>query len=114
MTPSAASRSLIRLASRWEAIITARRSSASTLSRSAEWARGTTSAWPRVAGAMSRKATVRSSSSTILEGSSPARILQKMQSGSLIGTDYCDRGRSRARALANASACARVLTSPAY
>src|SRR6478672_3206604 len=32
---------------------------------------------------MSRKAIVRSSSSTFLEGSSPATILQKMQSGSV-------------------------------
>src|SRR5204862_1982929 len=44
-----------------------------------------TSACPRVAGAMSMKAIVRSSSSTIVAGSSPARILQKMQSGSDIG-----------------------------
>ena len=41
-----------------------------------------TSAWPRVAGLMSMNAMVRSSSSTIVAGSSPATILQKMQSGS--------------------------------
>ena len=39
--------------------------------------------WPRVAGLMSMNATVRSSSATICAGSSPATILQKMQSGSL-------------------------------
>ena len=46
-----------------------------------------TSACPRVAGAMSMKEIVRSSSSTIVAGSSPARILQKMQLGSLIGAE---------------------------
>ena len=39
-----------------------------------------TSAWPRLAGWMSMKAIVRSSESTIVAGSSPATILQKMQS----------------------------------
>ena len=51
--------------------------------RSVECARGTTSAWPWVAGLMSMKATVRSSESTISPGSSPATILQKMQSSSI-------------------------------
>src|SRR4051794_13460757 len=41
-----------------------------------------TSACPRVAGLMSMKATVRSSSSTRVEGISPATILQNRQSGS--------------------------------
>ena len=45
--------------------------------------RGITSAWPRVAGLMSMKEIVRSSSSTFVAGSSPATILQKMQSGSV-------------------------------
>src|ERR1700724_2499450 len=87
-TPSAPRRSFIRAASRCEATITACRSSAEALSRSATCSRGTTNACPRVAGAMSRKATVCSSSSTTLDGSSPARILQKMQSGSRIGTAH--------------------------
>jgi hypothetical protein len=43
---------------------------------------GTTRACPRVAGLMSMNATVRSSSSTIVEGSSPATILQNRQSAS--------------------------------
>ena len=55
------------------------------LKRSGACRRGTTSACPRVAGLMSMKAIVRSSSSTIVAGSSPATILQKMQSWSLIG-----------------------------
>ena len=45
-----------------------------------ECARGTTSAWPRVAGLMSMKATVCSSESTICAGTSPATIPQKRQS----------------------------------
>ena len=56
------------------------RSSSAISSRSAEWLRGITSAWPRVHGLMSMKATVCSSSSTRADGSSPATILQKMQS----------------------------------
>src|SRR5579875_2093673 len=84
LTPSAPRRSLARAASRWQASATALRSAASTLSRSRWCARGITSACPRVAGAMSMKAIVRSSSSTMRAGSSPATILQKMHSGSLI------------------------------
>src|SRR5437763_14177318 len=83
--PSADRRSFMRAASLCDAAATAHRSSRSTSSRSAEWARGTTSACPRVAGAMSMNASVRSSSSTIVDGRSPAMILQKMQSGSDIG-----------------------------
>jgi hypothetical protein len=41
--------------------------------------RGTTSACPRVAGLMSMKATVRSSSATMVAGISPATMLQKRQ-----------------------------------
>src|SRR5450759_5687585 len=52
------------------------------LRRSVECARGITSACPRLAGLMSMKAIVRSSSSTIVAGISFARILQKRQSGS--------------------------------
>ena len=44
--------------------------------------RGTTRTWPRVAGLMSMKATVRSSSATRVAGISPATILQNRQSGS--------------------------------
>src|SRR5947209_5457761 len=83
--PSADRRSFMRAASLWDAAATAHRSSRSTSSRSAEWARGTISACPRVAGAMSMNASVRSSSSTTEDGRSPAMILQKMQSGSDIG-----------------------------
>ena len=43
---------------------------------------GSPAAWPRVAGLMSMKATVRSSSSTRCDGISPATILQNRQSGS--------------------------------
>src|SRR3954467_10848090 len=45
---------------------------------------GITSAWPRVHGLMSMKASVLSSSSILCDGISPATILQKRQSGSLI------------------------------
>ena len=44
------------------------------------WARGITSAWPRVAGLMSMITIARSSSWMRIEGSSPATIRQKMQS----------------------------------
>src|ERR671922_2482062 len=50
-----------------------------------EWFLGMTSAWPRVHGLMSMKATVCSSSWTLSEGSSPATILQKMQSSAMAG-----------------------------
>src|SRR5437588_5759341 len=83
-TPSARRRCFARPARRWPATATASRSSRPTLSRSGECTRGITSACPRVAGLMSMKAIVRSSSSTIVAGISPARILQKMQSGSAI------------------------------
>src|SRR5215208_935542 len=49
-----------------------------------ECAFGITSEWPRVHGLMSMKARVLSSSSILCDGISPATILQKMQSGSLI------------------------------
>src|SRR5919106_4642933 len=42
-----------------------------------------TSAWPRVHGLMSMNATVCSSSWTVSDGSSPATILQKMQSSAM-------------------------------
>src|SRR3954464_12127093 len=45
---------------------------------------GITSTWPRVHGLMSMKASVLSSSSILCDGISPATILQKRQSGSLI------------------------------
>src|SRR6476660_959587 len=45
---------------------------------------GMTSAWPLVHGLMSMKASVLSSSSILCEGISPATILQKMQSGSVV------------------------------
>src|SRR5581483_8004412 len=55
-----------------------------------------TSRCPRVAGLMSMNAIVRSSSSMICPGSSPATILQKMQSGSLTaGSLALARGRLR-------------------
>ena len=71
-----------RSASRWRAAIVCSRSSSEISIRSAEWRRGITSAWPRVAGLMSMKATVCSSESTISAGASPATIAQKMQSAS--------------------------------
>src|SRR3954454_10871117 len=54
-----------------------------------EWAFGITSECPRVHGLMSMKASVLSSSSILCDGMSPATILQKMQSGSLIGATVC-------------------------
>src|SRR6478735_5764111 len=45
------------------------------------------SRWPRVAGLMSMKATVRSSSCTLVAGISPATILQNRQSGSAIAAE---------------------------
>ena len=45
-----------------------------------EWARGTTSAWPGVAGLMSMKETVRSSESIVWLGTEPSTIPQKRQS----------------------------------
>src|SRR5947209_1733716 len=82
LTPSAPSRSLTRWASRCAAAAQAARSSSPTSSRSRACSRGTTSRCPRVAGLMSMKATVRSSSSTFVDGISPATILQNRQSGS--------------------------------
>src|SRR3954469_22892262 len=49
-----------------------------------EWALGITNECPRVHGLMSMKASVLSSSSILCEGISPATILQKMQSGSVM------------------------------
>src|SRR4051812_31842013 len=83
LTPSAPRRSLTRVARRRAADAVAARSSSPISSRSRECSRGTTSRWPRVAGLMSMKATVRSSSSTLVAGTSPATILQNRQSGSL-------------------------------
>src|SRR3954467_11187017 len=70
-------------ASRWPACATAARAAGAISSRSRVWTRGTTSAWPRVAGLMSMNVTVRSSEATIVAGISPATILQKRQSGSV-------------------------------
>ena len=53
------------------------------------------------------KAIVRSSSSTIVAGSSPATILQKMQSGSAIARKPTDRSARRAARARSASACSR-------
>src|SRR4051794_23402075 len=83
LTPSAPSADWARFASRFAAAATAASSSSAICRRSVAWRRGTTSACPRVAGLMSMKATVRSSSSTTVDGSSPATILQKMQLGSV-------------------------------
>src|SRR5215212_5647296 len=83
LTPSAPSLSLTCCASRRAMRAHAARSSSSMVSRLRVCSRGTTSTWPRVAGLMSMKATVRSSSATFVPGSSPATILQKMQSGSV-------------------------------
>src|SRR4051795_3198791 len=76
LTPSAPSARSARPATRFAVRAHAARSSSPTSSRSAAWARGTTSAWPRVAGAMSMNASVRSSSSTTVAGRSPATIRQ--------------------------------------
>ncbi len=80
LKPSGSSVSSIRFASRRAAIIVASRSSSAISIRSAEWARGTTRAWPRVAGLMSMNATVRSSESRIWPGMSPATMPQNRQS----------------------------------
>src|SRR3954447_24955104 len=82
LTPSAPRRSLTSFARRRAATAHAARSSSSISRRSRACARGTTSRCPRVAGLMSMKATVRSSSATLVPGISPATILQKRQSGS--------------------------------
>src|SRR2546421_11238792 len=83
LTPSAPRRSLTRAARRRAAAVVAARSASPISSRSRECSRGTTRRWPRVAGLMSMKATVRSSSPTLVAGISPATILQNRQSGSL-------------------------------
>src|SRR3954470_16921145 len=83
LMPSAPSAVLAARARRWPACATAARSAGSISSRSRAWVRGTTSAWPRVAGLMSMNETVRSSCATIVAGISPATILQKRQSGSV-------------------------------
>src|SRR3954464_5818722 len=85
LMPSAPRRSRARVAPRGAAAATAARSSASIAPRSGAWRRGTTRAWPRVAGLMSMNATVRSSSATIAPGISPATILQNRQSGARSG-----------------------------
>src|SRR3954447_3100805 len=87
-TPSASSRSFARRASFWAIRAHASRSSAGTSSRSVLCSRGMTSRCPFVAGLMSMKATVRSSSSTRVDGISPATILQNRQSGSAMGGGY--------------------------
>src|SRR5436189_5490324 len=80
LKPSGSSAACIRSARRRAASIVHCRSSSETSMRSAECSRGTTSAWPRVAGLMSMKATVCSSEPTICAGTSPATIPQKRQS----------------------------------
>src|SRR4051794_33564263 len=80
LKPSGFSAARIRRASRRAASIVRSRSSSAISNRSAECVRGTTSAWPRVAGFMSMNATVCSSESTICAGTSPATIPQKRQS----------------------------------
>src|SRR6185503_8697102 len=58
----------------------------------AMWSRGTTRMCVGAKGAMSRKATITSSSWTFVEGISPATILQNRQSGSAaIGFSGCER-----------------------
>src|SRR4051794_39564374 len=61
---------------------TAYRSSSEIAWRFSTWVFGMQSRWPRVAGLMSMKAIVRSSSWTLVAGISPATILQNRQSGS--------------------------------
>src|SRR5919204_2517714 len=79
-TPSAPRRSCMRAARRFAAAEACAKSSSEISSRSLEWFLGITSAWPLVQGLMSMKAMVSSSSWTTSAGSSPAAILQKMQS----------------------------------
>src|SRR3954452_16796986 len=83
LTPSAPSASFWRSATRLAIAATAARSASSISPTSVECALGITSAWPRVHGLMSMKASVRSSSSIFVAGSSPATILQKMQSSAM-------------------------------
>src|SRR3954447_18751614 len=83
LTPSAPSASFWRSATRRAMAAIAARSLASISPMSLECALGITSAWPRVHGLMSMKASVRSSSSIFVAGSSPATILQKMQSSAM-------------------------------
>ena len=88
------------------------------LSRSALCARGITSACPRVAGAMSMNAIVRSSSSTIRRG----QLARDDLAEDAVGVGHRRRSYvasrpapSRAPARArSASACSRVVISPAY
>ena len=80
MIPSQPSVSRMRSASRFAAVDGALEVLVRRVVRLREWLRGITSAWPRVQGLMSMNAIVCSSSWTISAGSSPATILQKMQS----------------------------------
>ena len=64
---------------------------------SASASRGITSAWPRVHGLMSMNDTVCSSWSTTSAGSSPATILQKMQSSATSRADYSQPTRLKYR-----------------
>ena len=61
--------------------------------------RGTTSAWPRVAGLMSMNATVLVLGNDLPRGSSPATILQNRQSGSLMAGSLLAAARRRSRAI---------------
>ncbi len=80
VTPAAPRSSYARRASSCATRAHAATSSGSAVSRSSVCSRETTRQWPRVAGAMSMKATVRASACTISAGISPATILQKRQS----------------------------------
>src|SRR3954449_8912874 len=88
LTPSAPSASFWRSAMRLAIAATAARSASSISPTSVECALGITSACPRVHGLMSMKASVRSSSSIFVAGSSPATILQKMQSSAIARGGY--------------------------
>src|SRR4051794_3379044 len=94
LTPSAPRRSRTLSARRWAALTVVASTSGSAVHRSSMCSLGMTSACPQVAGLMSMKASVCSSSSTLMAGTSPATILQKMQS-SAMRPEATDRRRSR-------------------
>src|SRR6476469_928717 len=80
VTPSAPRPDRARPAMSRETSAQCPRSSSEMSRMSRAWARGITSAWPRVAGLMSIITIARWSSWMRIEGSSPATIRQKMQS----------------------------------
>src|SRR5215210_8642830 len=104
LMPSASRTSFMWRARRCAARTVAERSSASISSRPAECRRGTTSACPGVAGAMSMKATVRSSESIVWLGTEPSTMPQKRQSA-IRGGAY---RRVRAACRGAASAASRL------